>query len=100
MTWAPLTLWRAIAMDRWKRLVRWLARDEIAQAYETGSAMTQALAMQQSEMLAQAAYANGQCAGRHEVMERLDAIVAARTAGFGDYISEDDLAKAKRGLVH
>lgn len=87
-------------MKLFRRLIRWLAREEIAQAMEAGSQMTQAIALQQAELLAQAAFANGQCHGRQEALDRLDAIVAARTAGFGDYINEDDLVKAKRGLLH
>lgn len=92
--------WRSAIGAAWKRLVRWLARDEIAQAYETGSAMTQALAMQQAEMLAQAAFARGQCAGRQEMYDHISDQVTARTGGAPDFVMPEDLARAKKGLLH
>lgn len=100
MTWVPLNLWRAALLERWKRMVRYLARDEISQAYEGGAAWAQALNQVNTQALQSLAFAQGECSGRQEVIERIDAIVAQRTMGFGDYISAEDLAQAKKGLIH
>lgn len=107
-------------MNLWRRLVRFLAVKEIvalncqwieAMAEQTVMAEKAAAIMQsqadhaaklvaQVELLKSQAFAEGQCAGRQEMHQRIELIVAARTHGTGDYVSPEDLAEAKKGLLH
>ena len=90
----------------WSGFVCWLARHELqaaatqmdeirAEVYRLG--VDHALIVQMTRCQA---YAEGQIAGRREMYDHLERIVAARTHGNGDFVSEEDLQKAKRGLLH
>lgn len=107
-------------MKLWRTFVRWIARKEISELAETYiAAMAEHTAfaeraaagmqqqadltnqlVQQTELCRRMAYAEGQMAGRQEMYDRINDIVCARTNGAGDYVSEEDLKRAKRGLIH
>lgn len=83
-------------MNLYRRFIRWLALDQITEAHANGYMECAAIA----ELQKRVAYAEGQVDGRQEMSDAIDRTVAARTMGMGDYISAEDLARAKRGMVH
>lgn len=107
-------------MSRWRRFVCWLARKEIGeitvqctksmaestQFVERAAAAIEKTGQANAELIAhieitrRQAYAEGQCVGRQEMYDHISQIVAARTHGHGDYVNPEDLALAKKGLLH
>lgn len=87
-------------MTLWRRLIRYLARDEISQAYEAGASLTQALAIQAAQILAQESFARGECEGRRQMSDAVERAVSERMGGGSDLISAEDIARAKKGIVH
>lgn len=87
-------------MKLWRTFVRWLARDEISQAYEAGSSLTQAIAIQGAQILAQESFARGECEGRRQMSDDVERAVNERMGGGQDLISAEDIARAKKGIVH
>jgi hypothetical protein len=92
-------------MIRW--LIRWLSRKEIAQTQSEAVALvTQALklpvAIDQMQLaLAHArGFAEGQLVGRQEMWDHMSTIVGERTGGAQDVVTPEDLARARRGLLH
>jgi hypothetical protein len=83
-------------LNLFRRLIRYLALDQITEAHAKGYMECAAIA----ELAKRVAYAEGEMCGREAAMAEIDRIVAARTGGAGDYISEEDLKRARKGLLH
>lgn len=95
-------------------LIRWLARKEIAQAYDEGFALAAQIAKTR-EAIDQAivaanklpvaidraqSFAEGQLIGRQEMWDHLNDMVGERIGGCQDVITPEDLARARKGMVH
>jgi hypothetical protein len=83
-------------MNLFHRLIRYLALDQITEAHAKGYMECAAI----SELAKRVAYAEGECAGRLAAMAEIDSVVAARTGAAGDYITEEDMKRARKGLLH
>jgi hypothetical protein len=83
-------------MNLFRRLIRWLARDEITAAHVKGYVDCAAIA----ELAKRVSYAEGEVAGGQRVLEQLQWVVAARTEGKGGIVTIEDLEITKRGMLH
>jgi hypothetical protein len=83
-------------LNLFRRFIRYLALDQITEAHAKGYMECAAI----SELAKRVAYAEGECAGRISAMAEIDSVVAARTMGMGDVVMPEDLARAKKGMVH
>lgn len=83
-------------MNLYRSLIRYLALDQITEAHAAGYKEGAAIA----ELAKRVAYAEGECAGRLSAMAEIDSVVAARTMGMGDLVMPEDLARAKKGMLH
>lgn len=85
-----------MAVNLFSRLIRYLALDQITEAHKAGYMECAAIA----ELAKLVCYEQGVLDGRKEMGDAIDRTVAERTMGMGDYISAEDLASAKKGMVH
>jgi hypothetical protein len=94
-----------------RRFVRWLARKEIAQAQNEAIALVAQVGKPLDQLsitvsqvpltlISAQAFAEGQIAGREEMWDRLNAIVGERMGGAQDVVTSEDLARARKGLLH
>lgn len=84
----------------WRRIIRWLAREEIAAAasYERAALLVQIPPMQQKAF--EAGMATGEIKGKNKAFDELDRIVCDRMSGASDYVTPEDIERAKRGMLH
>lgn len=83
-------------MSPWRRFIRWLARDEIMLV----RAEEKAVAEMSAHFERRASYAEGQQVGRQEMYDHIDEAVRERMGGAIDFVNPEDLARAKKGLLH
>ncbi len=84
-------------MSPWRRLVRWLARKEIAQAFEGVSQAAMVVAGAMTSLREQIAYGRGERAGMENAFEAMRQSVSERS---GREITAEDVERAKNRLVH
>jgi hypothetical protein len=84
----------------WLRLVRYLARHELHKAFEAGATAEKLNSAMQLQMAQALIYSRGLAAGRDEMYECIARSVEERTGGMGDYVTPEDLKRAKKGLLH
>lgn len=83
-----------------KALIRWLARKEISEAYEAGSALGQVLAASDAMARCELAQARGVAEGQARAFDALEEAVRARMGGVVDFVMPEDIKRAKKGLLH
>lgn len=83
-------------MNQFRRLIRWLALDQITAAHDRGYRECAAI----TELAKHVAYAEGLSAGRVEMCEAIDRAVADRLGTGGGEVMPEDLARARRGMLH
>ena len=84
----------------WRRLIRYLARKEIDQAFEGGRLNFEMTSAPGVQLLMQQSYAKGETAGRQAMYDHIASVVGARMSGAQDYVTPEDLALAKKGWLH
>lgn len=86
-------------MNWWRRFVLFLAEKELAElrllVFRLG--VDHGLALEACKRLA---FAEGEAAGVKRLNDEIEKVIAERTGGCGDYIQTEDLAQAKKGMVH
>lgn len=107
-------------MSPWRRLIRFLAREELSELFgiymKAITDHTKAAIQVEAQMKAQAeataqliakiehgkklAYAEGELAGRQQAWDCMESVIAERTGGLPDYITQADLAAAKKNGIH
>ena len=89
-------------MTLWRRLVRYLAREDllVAELAKQELAKFAYTAAQQAELLEKMAYAQGELAGQQKMADCIAQAVAARMGGGDDMVQPEDVANAKKALLH
>ncbi len=89
-------------MSWYRRLVRWLAREEMltAEIAKQESARLAYTATAQAELREKMAYAQGQMAGRQEMADCVLESVMQRMGGADDLVQPEDVATAKKAMLH
>lgn len=89
-------------MTIWRRFVRFLAREELAAAEGATTAANHAAynAAYQIELREKMAYAQGEVAGQAAMLSQIADQVLERTGGCPDFVTEEDLKRARKGLLH
>jgi hypothetical protein len=89
----------------WLRLlVAHFAKPQIEQAFQAGAEAQRAAYVAgeviRMECVKRMAYAEGEVAGRAQAWAYMAEVIAERTGGPADYINPEDLARAKKGILH
>lgn len=82
-----------------RRLVRWIARAEIAQAKAEVAANMLGDAMK-CYVSATEQYLKGLVDGERAVLDAIEKAVRERNGGATDTVTEGDIAQARKGLLH
>lgn len=85
-----------------RRLIRWLARNEIADAKAEVAARMLNGAIEESmqKFERQAHYLKGFTEGSDRAFDAVETAVRERMGGSTDLVMPEDIRRAKRGLVH
>lgn len=79
-----------------KRLIRWLARKEIDQAQTRGRVFSDVAHAREDALERELVYMRGVNAA----LEQVEAAVRVRMGGADDAVKLEDVAAAKRGMLH
>ena len=84
-----------------RRLIRWLARAEIAKAreegFEAGQLVRQMLGEVETKLRCDVAFARGELSGEQRAFDAMEAEVLSRG---GQRIEMEDVAKARKGRLN
>lgn len=67
------------------------------QGKAAGRALQQGMAAKMAESMA---YAAGQVSGPQEMLDQMDRIVGERTGNQPDFVTPEDIARARKGWLH
>lgn len=82
-----------------KRILRWLCRHQIAEACAP-LLIEKVTAELRHQVDAQVQYLNGYTKGSQETFDAIEKEVRGRLGGASDVITMEDVARAKKGVVH
>jgi signal transduction histidine kinase len=82
-----------------KRFLRWLCRQEIADACAE-MAMQSIAAEAMREMREKVAHLRGMTEGSQAAFDAVEKAILERTGGLQDLVNMDDVRRAKKGMVH
>lgn len=82
-----------------KRLLRWLARHEIAESC-AGIVMENAMQAALHKIQLNTSFLAGYQKGAEDTFSAIEKQVCERLGGAQDLVTEADIAKAKKGIVH